>query len=63
MTTGAVGEREECTKKLCNDYIPRNGKNGVCKHRGNLCTWGTPHLYDVETGKELPLPEDYDTGS
>jgi hypothetical protein len=56
-------KRTICTKKNCGGYEPRNGKNGVCKDRGNLYTWGTPHLYDVETGKELPLPEDYDTGS
>lgn len=52
-----AGERSGCKKSLCTDYDPRNGKNGVCKHRGKLYTWGTPHVFDVETGKELPIPE------
>lgn len=60
IKTGEAGDRERCTKKHCNGYEPRNGKNGVCKHRGNLYTWGTSHLFDVETSKELPLPEEYE---
>ncbi|MDP4201459.1 MAG: hypothetical protein Q8861_02090 [Bacteroidota bacterium] len=60
MEIGEATERKGCTKKLCSEYVSKNGKNGICKQRGNLYTWGTPHLFDVETGKELPLPEDYD---
>lgn len=33
-----MGERGECGKQ-CDDYDPRNGKSGICKHMG--------HLYEV----------------
>lgn len=32
---GVVGETGECGR-ICNDYKPRNGKSGICKHYGNL---------------------------
>ena len=30
-----AGEDGNCGK-ICDDYIPRNGKRGMCKHRGKL---------------------------
>ena len=30
-----AGEDGKCGK-ICTDYIPRNGKRGMCKHRGKL---------------------------
>lgn len=36
---GEVGEKSECGKN-CPDYEPRNGKNGMCKHRGKLYELG-----------------------
>jgi len=59
----ATTEKSECKKSQCCYYKPRNGKNGVCEFRRRLYTSGTPHLFEVKTGKELPLPEDYDTCS
>jgi len=39
---------EDCGKTWCNDYQPRNGKNGICKH----LTWGLS-----ETGRKWKLTE------
>ena len=36
---GEVGEKSECGKN-CPYYEPRNGKNGMCKHRGKLFEHG-----------------------
>ena len=34
-----VGEKSECGRN-CPYYEPRNGKNGMCKHRGKLYEHG-----------------------
>lgn len=36
---GEVGEKRECGKEYPY-YKPRNGKNGMCKHRGKLFEHG-----------------------
>ena len=41
---GEVGEKGNCGKQ-CEDYKPRNGKSGCCKH------WG--YLYNPNENKEL----------
>lgn len=32
---GEVGLKTECGR-YCEDYSPRNGKSGICKHQGKL---------------------------
>ena len=32
-----------CGKKSCNNYMPRNGKNGICKHYGYIYDYGTEY--------------------
>lgn len=39
-----------CGKFECDDYQPRNGKNGICKH----LSWGL-----VETGRKFKITGDY----
>jgi len=38
----SVGEVAEngCCGKSCSDYAPKNGKSGMCKHKGKLYTHG-----------------------
>ena len=43
---GEVGEKGNCGKQ-CEDYKPRNGKSGCCKH------WG--HLYKTNENKKLTI--------
>lgn len=31
-----IGESGESCGKVCDHYSPRNGKNGRCKHHGNV---------------------------
>ena len=33
---GEATESEYCGKVNCEDYLPRNGKNGICKWHGNF---------------------------
>lgn len=40
----AIGEKGECGKG-CINYIPRNGKSGICKYHGGL----------YEAGKEVTI--------
>ena len=42
-----AGEDGNCGK-ICTDYIPRNGKRGVCKHRGKLYQAGQKVKFNVE---------------
>lgn len=44
--TDTCGEKSECGR-MCDDYKPRNGKNGICIHRGIL--------YSYSYGKEVIL--------
>ena len=42
-----AGEDGNCGK-ICTDYIPRNGKRGMCKYRGKLYQAGQKVKFDVE---------------
>ena len=42
-----AGEDGNCGK-ICDDYIPRNGKRGMCKHRGTLYQAGQKVKFIVE---------------
>lgn len=42
-----AGEDGNCGK-ICDDYIPRNGKRGMCKHRGKLYQAGQKVKFNVE---------------
>ena len=46
-SAGEVGEKSECGKSCC-DYKPRNGKNGMCSHRGGLRDWGKEVILTVK---------------
>jgi hypothetical protein len=50
---GEVGLKSEGCGKICPDYIPRNGKNGCCKHRGFCYTPGKEFILSI-TGKLTP---------
>ena len=43
-----AGEDGNCGK-ICTDYIPRNGKRGMCKHRGKLYQAGQKVKFNIET--------------
>ena len=42
-----AGEDGNCGK-ICDDYVPRNGKRGMCKHRGKLYQAGQKVKFNVE---------------
>ena len=43
-----AGEDGNCGK-ICTDYIPRNGKRGMCKYRGKLYQAGQKVKFNIET--------------
>lgn len=43
--------------KHCEDYQPRNGKFGICKHKTHCYTWGTQVKFNVKTGEKIPIEE------
>jgi hypothetical protein len=46
-----IGEfTDECGRICCDEYMPRNGKNGICKH----LSWGL-----IETGRKWLITGDY----
>lgn len=46
--SGEVGTKEETVcGKSCRDYVPRNGKNGCCKHRGFCYVPGNELILNV----------------
>lgn len=48
---GEAGERGDdyySCGKLCKDYLPRNGKNGCCKHRGYCYSPGDEFILGID---------------
>lgn len=44
---GECGEAKNCGKD-CEDYEPRNGKNGCCRHRGMMMEHGDEVILRVK---------------
>ena len=49
-----IGPDFEPCGKSCEDYAPRNGKSGICKHKTHCYTHGNTVNFNVKTGKNKP---------
>lgn len=45
--------------KSCEDYDPRNGKSGICKHKTHCYTWSNKVKFNVQTGEQMPIQEEF----
>jgi hypothetical protein len=43
---GVLTENAYCGKE-CIDYLPRNGKSGICRHKSNLCKHGKKVVFEL----------------